>query len=140
MNDFLIDFQVAIQVAIQTLKSFLSISIPFLFSLLSIFCCLKFVHNLIVCGSSFSISDIFSGLIEWIFYREKFTCKMDSDKCALFDYESNIDFGEFSCSKHCEHYGKCLNCMFFDYEEDKYICGKCYHRHERRELKNQLDS
>lgn len=60
---------------------------------------------------------------------------MDAEKCAVFEDESEIDIGEFKCREHCDHYGKCVNCMFFDYEEDKYICGKCHHREERRELK-----
>lgn len=83
----------------------------------------------------FSLFDFLSDLKECIFYREKFTCKMDSENCAVFEDENEIDFGEFKCSEHCEHYGKCVNCMFFDYEEDKYICGKCHHREERRKLK-----
>lgn len=76
-----------------------------------------------------------SDLKEFIFYREKFTCRMDAEKCAVFVDEKEIDFEKFKCSEHCEHYGKCVNCMFFDYEEDKYICGKCHHRQERRKLK-----
>ena len=85
--------------------------------------------------SYYSPFDFLSELKERIFYREKFTCRMDAEKCAVFEDESEIDIGEFKCSEHCDHYGKCVNCMFFDYEEDKYICGKCHHRQERRKLK-----
>ena len=85
--------------------------------------------------SYYSPFDFLSELKECIFYREKFTCRMDAEKCAVFEDEKEIDFLKFKCSEHCDHYGKCINCMFFDYEEDKYICGKCHHRQERRKLK-----
>ncbi len=90
---------------------------------------------IIIDDSLYTPLDFLSELKERIFYREKFTCRMDAEKCAVFEDESEIDIGEFKCSEHCEHYGKCVNCMFFDYEEDKYICGKCHHRQERRKLK-----
>ena len=111
-------------------KPFLRIALPLLFLLFGFSTIFRFLEV-----DSFSLFDFLSELKEGIFYREKFTCRMDAEKCAVFEDESEIDIGEFKCSEHCEHYGKCVNCMFFDYEEDKYICGKCHHRQERRKLK-----
>lgn len=110
---------------------------PLLFvaiALIPISTCFRLIAR-IMHDSYYSPFDFLSELKESIFYREKFTCRMDAEKCAVFEDESEIDIGEFKCSEHCEHYGKCVNCMFFDYEEDKYICGKCHHRQERRKLK-----
>lgn len=98
----------------------------------------KVFHN-IIDFDRYSLFDFLLDLKESIFYREKFTCRMDAEKCAVFEDEKEIDFGKFKCSEHCEHYGKCVNCMFFDYEEDKYICGKCHHRQERKKLKSLED-
>lgn len=126
MNDAIKTYQEAFEM----LKPVLRIIFPiFAFTF-----CISTVSK-IVGAESFSLFYFLSELKECIFYREKFTCRMDLEKCAVFEDESEIDIGEFKCSEHCEHYGKCVNCMFFDYEEDKYICGKCYHRQERRKLK-----
>ena len=126
MNDF---FKIY-QEAFETLKPFLML----FFGLFGISFCISTIFR-IFDVDSLSFLDFLSDLKECIFYREKFTCRMDAEKCAVFEDESEIDIGEFKCSEHCEHYGKCVNCMFFDYEEDKYICGKCHHRQERRKLK-----
>lgn len=114
----------------EMLKPFLRIVVPIL---AFTFCISTFFR--ITGIEPLFLLDFLSELKECIFYREKFTCRMDAEKCAVFEDESEIDIGEFKCSEHCDHYGKCVNCMFFDYEEDKYICGKCHHREERRELK-----
>lgn len=126
MNDFLKIYQEAFEM----LK-------PFLMFFGFLFCISFFISTVfrIFDVDSLSFLDFLSELKEFIFYREKFTCGMDAENCAVFEDEKEIDFGKFKCSEHCEHYGKCVNCMFFDYEEDKYICGKCHHRQERRKLK-----
>lgn len=126
MNDF---FKIY-QESFGTLKPFLML----FFGLFGISFCISTIFR-IFDVDPLSFLDFLSDLKECIFYREKFTCRMDAEKCAVFEDESEIDIGEFKCSEHCEHYGKCVNCMFFDYEEDKYICGKCHHREERRKLK-----
>lgn len=128
MNDFVKIFQEAFEVVEP--------SFYVLLGLILVTTSFKMFHNLIGFGG-YSLSDLFSDIKESIFYREKFTFRMDADRCAVF--EDEIEIGEFKCSEHCEHYGKCVNCMFFDYEEDKYICGKCYHRNERRKLKSLED-
>lgn len=114
----------------EMLKPFLRIVVPIL---AFTFCISTFFR--ITGIEPLFLLDFLSELKECIFYREKFTCRMDAEKCAVFEDESEIDIGEFKCREHCDHYGKCVNCMLFDYEEDKYICGKCHHREERRELK-----
>ena len=126
MNDVIEIFYESFEMARPFLRFFLPLLV-LLFGFSTIF---RFLEV-----DSFSLFDFLSDLKECIFYREKFTCRMDAEKCAVFEDESEIDIGEFKCSEHCEHYGKCVNCMFFDYEEDKYICGKCHHRQERRKLK-----
>lgn len=126
MNDAIKTYQEAFEM----LKPVLRVVFPIL---IFVFCFSTFFR--ITGIEPLSLFDFLSDLKECIFYREKFTCRMDAEKCAVFENESEIDIGEFKCSEHCEHYGKCVNCMFFDYEEDKYICGKCHHRQERRKLK-----
>lgn len=126
MNDFLKIFQEAFEVVEP--------SFYVLIGLILVTTSFKTLHSLMD-FSGYSLFDYFSDIKESIFYREKFTCRMDAEKCAVFEDEKEIDFGKFKCSEHCEHYGKCVNCMFYDYEEDKYICGKCHHRQERRKLK-----
>lgn len=131
MNDFFKIYQEAFETFKPVLKPLLTFLI--LFSIFTLF--LRVIKIITFDDSLCSPFDFLSELKEFIFYREKFTCRMDAEKCAVFEDENEIDIGEFKCSEHCEHYGKCVNCMFFDYEEDKYICGKCHHREERRELK-----
>lgn len=126
MNDVIKTYQEAFEM----LKPVLRIVFPILF--VTFFTSTFFR---IICIEPLSLLDFLSELKECIFYREKFTCRMDAEKCAVFVDEKEIDLGKFKCSEHCECYGKCVNCMFFDYEEDKYICGKCHHRQERRKLK-----
>lgn len=129
MNDAIKTYQEAFEILKPVLR------VVFLI-LIFLFCFSTFFRIIrIICIEPLSLLDFLSDLKECIFYREKFTCRMDAEKCAVFEDESEIDIGEFKCSEHCEHYGKCVNCMFFDYEEDKYICGKCHHRQERRKLK-----
>ena len=124
MNDVIEIFYESFEMA----KPFLRFTLPLLVLLFGFSTIFRFLDL-------DSLFDFLSDLKERIFYREKFTCRMDAEKCAVFEDEKEIDFGQFKCSEHCEHYGKCVNCMFFDYEEDKYICGKCHHRQERRKLK-----
>lgn len=125
MNDVIEIFYEPFKMA----KPFLRIALPLLLLLFGFSTIFRFLEV-----DSFSLFDFLSELKECIFYREKFTCRMDAEKCAVFEDENEIDIGEFKCSEHCEHYGKCVNCMFYDYEEDKYICGKCHHRQERRAI------
>lgn len=80
-----------LQESFNALKPLLMVPIAFI--------SLSFAFRLfviIIDDSLYTPLDFLSELKERIFYREKFTCRMDAEKCAVFEDESEIDIGELS--------------------------------------------
>lgn len=67
----------------EMLKFFLRIAVP----ILAITFCISTFFRLTGI-EPLSLLDFLSDLKECIFYREKFTCKMDSENCAVFEDEN----------------------------------------------------